>query len=161
MCMYIYSETCVLRPPHGPTKSGLIWQVVFKWRYEYIEMMVHISGKGVLYDRWSLSAVVLKHRFHCTSIYYIYLPPPLQANSWICHWQSIYKSAPLIQLLLGFWYIQAICFASPFYSTTNATFNPLPYMPYFTIYHGFFTQYHGSHILYYTIYTDATFYTIP
>ncbi len=61
-----YSETCVLRPPYGTTKSGLILQVVFYQRYKFIEMQVYVPTKMVLYDRWSLITAVLKHRFHCT-----------------------------------------------------------------------------------------------
>ncbi len=33
----IYSETSK-GPPHGTTESGLIWQVIFHWRYKCIEM---------------------------------------------------------------------------------------------------------------------------
>ncbi len=43
------------------TKSGFIWQVVFYRRYKYIEMYAYVPTKVVLYDRWSLITVVLKH----------------------------------------------------------------------------------------------------
>ncbi len=49
----VYSETCVLRLPQGPIKSG-ISQMVFYWRYKYIKLSVHISAKVVLYDSVSL-----------------------------------------------------------------------------------------------------------
>ncbi len=41
--------------------GGLLWEVQI-----YIEMYVYVPTKVVLYDRWSLITVVLKHRFHST-----------------------------------------------------------------------------------------------
>ncbi len=55
-----YNEICALTPPYGLTKSGLIWQVVFYQSYKYIHIWVHVPAKVVLYDSWSLNAVVLK-----------------------------------------------------------------------------------------------------
>ncbi len=45
--LYMYSETCVLRPHYSLTKSGLISQAVFYWRYKCIEMWVHVPTKGI------------------------------------------------------------------------------------------------------------------
>ncbi len=64
-----YSEPCVLKPPHVPTKSGLIyiWQSLL-WEIQiYRNVCPCVPAKGVLYDRQPFITVVLKHMFLCNT----------------------------------------------------------------------------------------------
>ena len=48
--MYIYSRTCIQRPPKGTNKSGLLQQVVFKYRFDKVDLR-----RVVVSEVWSLN----------------------------------------------------------------------------------------------------------
>ncbi len=70
--LQLYSETCNERPPHKPTESVLMRQVVFHHRYKCIEMEGHVTATVVSHCciaelriiRWCLEIQVVKELQH-------------------------------------------------------------------------------------------------
>ncbi len=68
--------------------GGLLLEV------QILEMYIYVSTKMVLYDRWSLITVVLKHRFHCMCFLLNYN----QTNdAAIPHWFSSHSNLHIVQ----------------------------------------------------------------